>query len=1176
MSLLLVVVLLFFSSSCSVSSGQYYVSDDCSSVTQSPCNPLSEYAGDMSQYSNTTFYFIGTNVINDSINFILLSSYNISWQGVDQSSVIKCTNESLVIFLYGHYFNISYLSFHECGLNFIYSYNTSISYFSMSGGFVSIVYTRSAAISNFKLSNGLLFIFNSYDTIISFLSMFGGFITIKYTKNVAISNSTLSQIYALSAANAFDLKIMSTVITGNYSLSYLDFQYDPPDPCSYELNTYSLELINVSVNMRLAASLQHSSSYNLLVNITDAVFNGILFEISPLSLHQIQISNTSSHSSSYNFGLNVRSSETQPETSCNMTNIQNQSYFIVKNCHFYNNVYGFSMRDTAVVSIEECSVHNNVYGFAIFELESNGNVSIVSTNVFNNDRNIISRGKAFLSDVSITNTIVSGLTLKRAIVTVSDSLLISNNTGTNGGGLAVYDDSYLKLLPGAQVDIVGNHATEKGGGIYTNNYLYCPFQSNFNLAPVYVNVSSNFADLVGHDIYGYLYNDNCTSYFSENTKSSGDPEVMCFCDPDTTSTIYGESNCFNKVEKQAFPGQKLKFNIIMIGLSYSEDNVTAGEVNVYFDDSILMERQPILANCSSVEIKLQTADYTKHNVRFSLYQNFDSFSATNTQSPSVNNSLVYSVFINECPIGFSVNGSSECDCSQSVYRQNVTCDINTQSITHNGLLWIGTYDTSTPFNANVTNPNACIINEDCLLYCSPNPVTFKLNDTDTQCMDNRGHRMCGSCRDGYSLLMGSNKCGHCDDKHTYIVITWLLLFAVMGVLLVFLLIALNLTVSVGTLNGLLFYANIVKLYEPVFSREGALPVLKQVISWINLDFGFEACLYNGMDSYAKQWLQFAFPLYLWIVILIIIQLCRRYGKISRLMGSHAVPVLSTLFLLSYTKLVRTIVIVLHQRGVTLHCTSESVRSVSVWYEDPNVEYAKGKHVGLLAFALVVFLFFVLPYTLFLLLDPLYEKYLSNYKVFKKVWGQFKPIIDAYSGPMKDEYRFWPGLLLVARIPILLSVTLVDSFIQSQNFLLCMLLTVLALLFSMQVSFGGLYRKRLHDIIEVWFLFNLCIMVSLSIALNTDEEVLVWFNTCIGIFTISFIVIIFYHFYLQISNQKWFKSLLGKICKKQKESSPTVEDIVPHKTVDMQMREKVPTRTILRKPSPSRESVVELF
>ena len=107
--------------------------------------------------------------------------------------------------------------------------------------------------------------------------------------------------------------------------------------------------------------------------------------------------------------------------------------------------------------------------------------------------------------------------------------------------------------------------------------------------------------------------------------------------------------------------------------------------------------------------------------------------------------------------------------------------------------------------------------------------------------------MCVSCREGYSLLMGSNKCGQCHDD--YVVVTWIALFAVMGILLVVLLIALNLTVSVGTLNGLLFYANIVKLYEPVFSRKEALPVLSQVISWINLDFGFEICFYQTLHMY---------------------------------------------------------------------------------------------------------------------------------------------------------------------------------------------------------------------------------------------------------------------------------------------------------------------------------------
>uniref|UniRef100_A0A1X7TP64 Uncharacterized protein n=1 Tax=Amphimedon queenslandica TaxID=400682 RepID=A0A1X7TP64_AMPQE len=98
MSLLLVVVLLFFSSSSIVSSAQYYVSDDCSSVTQSPCNPLSVYARNMSQYNNTIFYFIGNSSIsNHDIKIITVK--NVTLHGLDQSPSINCNGDSIGVSL---------------------------------------------------------------------------------------------------------------------------------------------------------------------------------------------------------------------------------------------------------------------------------------------------------------------------------------------------------------------------------------------------------------------------------------------------------------------------------------------------------------------------------------------------------------------------------------------------------------------------------------------------------------------------------------------------------------------------------------------------------------------------------------------------------------------------------------------------------------------------------------------------------------------------------------------------------------------------------------------------------------------------------------------------------------------------------------------------------------------
>ena len=1097
MSLLLVVVLLFFSSSCSISSGQYYVSDDCSSVTQSPCNPLSVYAGNMSQYNNTIFYFIGTSVIN--FNVTMDSVQNITLHGLDQSPTINCMNDVFITVTTSSHVSFTNLSFH-CPFNF------------------------------------------------------------RYSSNIKITGSIFKNVTRVTLLNVFDSKIASSVIDN----ANLDIYYDPPPVCYNELHHYSLTLTNVTVtNGYLRFGMDHGTSYNISV-ILDSVNiiktahfheNFYVRNFFIKSIFSLYITNSSVSYSENGFIFDFLTLSHRSKN-CNIKGVESQSTIVIEDAQFHNNVHNgllfnidgdwFHMSTYHVdITVKSCSIHGNIIGLCIDGgFSTSTHISVIDTEFIGNVGNVIRVCLSIiLNNVTVTNSLFTGLVIIASVVTVENRLVFKDNTGIVGGGMAINGSSVVALSPSANLEFIDNHATYKGGGIYIDN------QGSFMIPLLLVPLifKNNTAGVAGNDTYGQIEKFN---KFSTNLSTSSDPKAFTFCDPDSNETTpiwYDE-------QQSVFPGQTLKYNVALFGrgsefYSYS---LTDGRIKIVINGTMVIDKY--INNCSLIQFPPKYTNYGVHTITLII-----------TADESFRTKLGISFILNECPIGFSVNSSGGCDCSVS--RDNVTCDINTLDITHNGLLWIGTYDTSTPFNDNATNPNACIINEDCLLYCSPNPVTFHLNDTHTQCVDNRGHRMCGSCTEGYSLLMGSNKCGHCHNNYT--MIAWIALFAVMGVLLVVLLIALNLTVSVGTLNGLLFYANIVKLYEPVFSRKGALPVLSQVISWINLDFGFEICFYNGMDSYAKQWLQFAFPLYLWIIIIIIIKLCRRYGKISRLMGSHAVPVLSTLIFLSYTKLVRTIVIVLHKREVTLHCTDESVRSVSLWYEDPNVEYAKGKHAGLFGFALLVSVFFVMPYTLFLLCHPVLEKYLSHFKLCKS-WSRFKPIIDAYSGPMKDEYRFWPGLLLVTRIPVLLIVT----FLQNESRVL--LLAVAAIILSLSFIFGGVYRRKLNNIIEFWFLLNLCIMASLSVVFTDESKVLIWYNTCLPVFIFSFILIVVYHLYLQLSHMKCYDALIKKLLKKQDEDDEPLLDLTEsHLTVDQQMREIVPSSTDV-KLSDSRESVVYLF
>ena len=116
--------------------------------------------------------------------------------------------------------------------------------------------------------------------------------------------------------------------------------------------------------------------------------------------------------------------------------------------------------------------------------------------------------------------------------------------------------------------------------------------------------------------------------------------------------------------------------------------------------------------------------------------------------------------------------------------------------------------------------------------------------------------------------------------------------ALAGIALVVLLIVLNLTVSVGTINGLNFYANIVRANHATFFPPNTTnSFLSWFIAWINLDLSIATCFYNGLDAYVKTWLQFVFPLYIWFLVITIIVLSHYYTLAARLSGRNAVPVL---------------------------------------------------------------------------------------------------------------------------------------------------------------------------------------------------------------------------------------------------------------------------------------------
>ena len=209
--------------------------------------------------------------------------------------------------------------------------------------------------------------------------------------------------------------------------------------------------------------------------------------------------------------------------------------------------------------------------------------------------------------------------------------------------------------------------------------------------------------------------------------------------------------------------------------------------------------------------------------------------------------------------------------------------------------------------------------------------------------------LCGACQEGLSVVLGTSQCLPCSNYYLLL----LLVFAAAGLVLVILLTLCNLTVSEGTINGLVFYVNIVQInaatFFPPTQMNSFSKTLQVFVAWLNLDLGITTCFYDGMNAYVKAWMQFVFPVYIWLIAAMIIILSRRYSTVTRLVGRNAVKVLATLFLLSYAKLLRSIITALSFAVLSYSTEQTEV----VWLYDGNINYFQGKHIPLAVTALAL-------------------------------------------------------------------------------------------------------------------------------------------------------------------------------------------------------------------------------
>ena len=670
------------------------------------------------------------------------------------------------------------------------------------------------------------------------------------------------------------------------------------------------------------------------------------------------------------------------------------------------------------------------------------------------------------------------------------------NNAHKGGAIFIEDSDYVDLgsydWPIGTVEFSSEDSLN-----YPNAFLKYTFYLLNNSAELAGNeIHGGWIDLPFHDIHFSI------SSVDMNAVAS-DPTRICKC-------VNSNPSCnITEHQEAIFPGQSFKIEAVAVGQRmgivpstiYAELSDEEGSIDEEQSVQTLYKRCTTLVftiysaekfkilNLTTKGVGISVHEYLQHKLPLKYHVLFQQFSIN--------------VRLKRCPPGF-VFSTNRCVCAPLINSHSgIECEFSNYTILKTKQKWL--FTTS---EHNSTQDYGIIVHDYCPYdYCiyelnKNHSSSFHLEFPDDQCAFQRSGVLCGACKENFSQVLGSSKCTKCSESNFMLLI---ILFGTFlsGIILVGFLMLFNITVSIGSINGLIFYANIIRANYSIFPSEFSSSFLSIFIAWLNLDLGVETCFYNGLDAYSKTWLQFAFPLYIWILVTIIVVASHYSTIVSRLTPNNSLQVLATLFLLSYTKILRVVITVfsftdlVYPDGFTKR----------VWLYDGNIEFLRGKHIPLFISTLLLLLVLSIPYTLSLISIQWLQR-ISHYRMMSWV-HRLMPLFDACTGPYKDKHRYWTGLLLFVRVIVIIVFSLNLSNNPSINLLSTAMISFALLAYLSHI--GGVYIDQFIYVLEIASILNLGVVSVFSLYqfFNNKSAVL-----CIKVSTsfafVLFLVIIAYH------------------------------------------------------------------
>ena len=712
---------------------------------------------------------------------------------------------------------------------------------------------------------------------------------------------------------------------------------------------------------------------------------------------------------------------------------------------------------------------------------------------------------------------------------LNGTLFFKTNKASHGAAIRLDLSSYLFIHESTNASFVNNHASFYGGAIYSHidknlptiNPL-CAIQvvsqniSQFNAKLIFKN---NTAILAGNSIYmSPLY--DCQQLHIKEVNSSNLYRALFHFDatdngqmsseissvPVSTYRCYVNNSDKNNDQIIVYPGETITIGLRAYDLS---GNPTYAQIftrmtkfeehwyngcHTYSVDitHLLPVRQQIQTVYSNSCTLLYFTIFSESNSGI-MYLHFEVLGYVPTTQVKL--------ISKHCPPGFIYSSETKaCVCSSFLKRLGLTkCNINTTEIKIPSQSWLGVVDNETIVAYSEHCPPG---------YCLPNTI-INITQPDIICRGNRIGWLCGQCKEGYSIVLGSTDCYQCSNTlHTALAISFGILGGIVYVLLLF---SLRLTIDLGTLGGFIFWLNIIWPYaipsSEIDMKNTHLQYMVYFLTSIKYQWNIPVCITSDLNELGKTTIMYFFPLYFWLIVAVIVLLSRCSTRIANLIVGSSVQVLVTLMYISYSDLLSISFHVLTPTYIHFNNTNSS-GELLVWFSDGSVLYGQNHfHIVLVSISIAILSLFIVPFTLVGLfgVKMLRSRFIAKY---------FRPFIDAIHGPYKDNLRYWFGLKLI----VMSLVYIVNAVLQGSNMTLQLVLSLIILgSFTLAESVFLPFKSMILNTLDLWFMVLLLFNILMNLAYSSSENTITTITTIMIVLSfVTFIVILLYHSYLSMN------------------------------------------------------------